>query len=141
MVGERIEVLFNCWLDVLDKSGKKTGKQKAGTYWCAGEVLEACDERTVVNGAPLDNTYALIRYDLPPDAEEGEQQEEEYRQLRSTWFGAKKTKAASWRIAQELVDAVGAAEMLEDLSGGEEEGEEEEQGALSSSDDEDAEGV
>ena len=98
-------------------------------------MLEACDERTVVNGAPLDNTYALIRYDLPPDAEEGEQQEEEYRQLRSTWFGAKKTKAASWRIAQELVDAVGAAEMLEDLSGGEEEGEEEEQGALASSDD------
>ena len=141
MVGQRIEVLFNCRLDVLDKSGKKTGKQKAGTFWCAGEVLEACDERTVINGAPLDNTYALIRYDLPPDAEEGEQQEEEYRQLRSTWFGAKKTKAASWRIAQELVDAVGAAEMLEDLSGGEEEGEEEEQGASASSDDEDAEGV
>ena len=113
LVGQRVEVLFSCKLPV---PGKRK-QSKAVLLWCAGDVVAACDESTVVNGRPLDNTYVQIRYDLPQDAEEGDEREEEYRQLRKTWFGARKTKAGSWRIAQALTNAFNTDDLsADDLS-------------------------
>ena len=129
LVGERIEVLFDCVFG----SGKK---KKKGTLWCAGEVLEASTEETKVKVGgrekKIGTGWVLVRY----DAHEGEEAEEDWKLVKPSEFGARRQKAGCWCLEQRGRAKVGGGDLegLSDLESEEEEsdGDESETGSLGS---------